>query len=299
MIAYNPKSWFTFIFKLHKADTIQRLFPMLILIGLYAAAIVFLELNVFKLSKEHLAKNLTVVHSLLGLVLSLLLVFRTNTAYDRWWEGRRLWGQLVNSSRSLAIKLDAIFTADDHDNRTFFAESISLYASVLSSHLAAESTRLILDEIEHPELENIDEQAHHMPNQISMILMNRTHELLQSKKIIPEHLLFINNELTSFTDVCGGCERIKNTPIPFSYNLFIKKFIFFYVMSFPYGFVFSLGYFVIPVMMFIFYVLVSLELIAEEIEDPFNRDPNDLPTNKIAENINKNVNEILLFQKNN
>ena len=104
MIAYNPKSWFTFIFKLHKADTIQRLFPMLILIGLYAAAIVFLELNVFKLSKEHLAKNLTVVHSLLGLVLSLLLVFRTNTAYDRWWEGRRLWGQLVNSSRSLAIK---------------------------------------------------------------------------------------------------------------------------------------------------------------------------------------------------
>ncbi|MFN8284479.1 MAG: bestrophin family ion channel [Chitinophagales bacterium] len=296
MIAYNPKEWFTFIFRIHKADTIQRLFPMLFFIGLYAAAIVFLELNILQLSKENMAKNLTVIHSLLGLVLSLLLVFRTNTAYDRWWEGRRLWGQLVNTSRNLAIKLDAIFPADDHDNRTFYAETIGLYASVLSNHLASESTRLLLDEIEHPELENIDEQAHHIPNQVAMMMMNRTNELMNAKKIIPEHLLFINNELSSFTDVCGGCERIKNTPIPFSYNLFIKKFIFFYVMSFPYGFVFSLGYFVIPVLIFIFYVLVSLELIAEEIEDPFNRDPNDLPTNKIAENINKQVNEILLVK---
>lgn len=184
MIAYNPKEWFTFIFRIHKADTIQRLFPMLFFIGLYAAAIVFLELNILQLSKENMAKNLTVIHSLLGLVLSLLLVFRTNTAYDRWWEGRRLWGQLVNTSRNLAIKLDAIFPADDHDNRTFYAETIGLYASVLSNHLASESTRLLLDEIEHPELENIDEQAHHIPNQVAMMMMNRTNELMNAKKII-------------------------------------------------------------------------------------------------------------------
>ncbi|MBK9635719.1 MAG: hypothetical protein IPO64_14850 [Bacteroidetes bacterium] len=114
------------------------------------------------------------------------------------------------------------------------------------------------------------------------------------KVILPEHLLFINNDLSAFTDVCGACERIKNTPIPFSYSLFIKKFIFFYIMSFPFGFVFSLKYLVIPVLVFMFYVLVSLELIAEEIEDPFNNDTNDIPTKRIAENIKNQVAELLL-----
>jgi len=98
----------------------------------------------------------------------------------------------------------------------------------------------------------------------------------------------------SFADICGACERIKNTPIPYSYSAFVKKFIFFYVMTLPFGFVFSLGYYVIPVVAFIFYVLASLELIAEEIEDPFDGDDNDVPTEKIAEGISKHVNELLL-----
>jgi putative membrane protein len=106
-------------------------------------------------------------------------------------------------------------------------------------------------------------------------------------------MLSLQTELQSFTDVCGACERIKNTPIPFSYSLFIKKFIFFYVMTLPMGFVFSLGYYVIPVVIFIFYVLTSIEIIAEEIEDPFGGDSNDLPLAKIAENIGLHVREIL------
>jgi ion channel-forming bestrophin family protein len=118
--------------------------------------------------------------------------------------------------------------------------------------------------------------------------------LLRKKGIITDNdVLIINAELTTFTDVCGACERIKNTPIPFSYNLFIKKFIFVYIMTLPFGFVFSLGYFVIPVVGFIFYVLASLELIAEEIEDPFGNDNNDLPMKKISENIRKSIEEIL------
>jgi putative membrane protein len=99
--------------------------------------------------------------------------------------------------------------------------------------------------------------------------------------------------LQSFTEVCGACERIKNTPIPFSYSVFIKKFIFFYIMTLPFGYVFSMGYYVIPVVAFVFYVLASLELIAEEIEDPFGGDENDVPTEKIAQNIHKHVWEIL------
>jgi putative membrane protein len=122
--------------------------------------------------------------------------------------------------------------------------------------------------------------------------MKKIHQLYIEQKISGEQLLFLNNELQSFTDVCGACERIKNTPIPYSYSAFIKKFIFIYILSMPIGFAFSLGLFTIPVTTFLFYVLASLELIAEEIEDPFGKDSNDLPMVKMAENIKKNVNDI-------
>ena len=293
MIAYNPKDWFTFIFKLHKADTVQKLLPMMVAIAIYGGLIAYFEIDFFHLNKDSAAKNITIVHSLLGFVLSLLLVFRTNTAYDRWWEGRRQWGSLVNSSRNLSIKLDALLDTDDKKNRIFFAETIGLFANTLSSHLSSEKTRLILDELYHPELKELNGNGH-LPNKITALLINKINNLVVEGKISIEHLLFVNNDLTAFTDVCGACERIKNTPIPFSYSLFIKKFIFFYIMSFPFGFVFTLSYYVIPVLVFMFYVLVSLELVAEEIEDPFNNDSNDIPTKKIAENIGNQINEILL-----
>ncbi len=90
----------------------------------------------------------------------------------------------------------------------------------------------------------------------------------------------------------GACERIKNTPIPFSYSIFLKKFIFFYIITLPIGFVAYFEYWAIPISVFVFYVLVSLEIIAEEIEMPFGRDPNDLPTQKFADMRRSNVNEI-------
>jgi ion channel-forming bestrophin family protein len=133
----------------------------------------------------------------------------------------------------------------------------------------------------------------HKPNQVASILFQRVNNLYNSGKITGDQFYIINSELQSFTDICGACERIKNTPIPYSYNAFIKKFIFFFVMTLPFGFVFTLGYLVIPVVVFIFYVLASLELIAEEIEDPFGKDTNDLPILKISSNIKKHVEEIL------
>jgi putative membrane protein len=99
--------------------------------------------------------------------------------------------------------------------------------------------------------------------------------------------------MMNFTDAVGACERIKKTPIPFSYSVFLKKFIFLYVMTLPFGYVFSLGYLVMPVVAVIFYVLASLELIAEEIEDPFGKDANDLPTDELAKTIRLSVEELL------
>jgi putative membrane protein len=98
-------------------------------------------------------KNITIVHNLLGFVMSILLVFRTNTAYDRWWEARKQWGTLTNTSRMLAIKMNALLKPDDKVNRSFYKKAIPLFADTLFDHLRSNKTRFMLDEIEHPEFE--------------------------------------------------------------------------------------------------------------------------------------------------
>ena len=287
MVQYNPKDWITFIFRFHKSDTFRQLIPMMIFIGLYTYGVGYLEIVHWKLSEQSHLSNITIMHSMLGFVISLLLVFRTNTAYDRWWEGRKLWGSLVNSSRNLALKLSVMLS--DEKDKKFLRQVIPAYASILSKHLSNKEVSKML--YENIDLE-IDHQKH-KPNQVAKSIFEKINELYKSGKITGDQLITITNELQTFTDVCGACERIKNTPIPYSYSAFIKKFIFFYIMTLPFGYAFSLGYYSVPVVIFTFYVLASLELIAEEIEDPFGDDANDLPTEKISENIRKHVEEIL------
>jgi putative membrane protein len=287
MTSYNPKDWFDFIFNINKADTFRKLIPMMIIIGIYSGIIAYLEIVYWDLPQDSHVKNISVMHSMLGFVISLLLAYRTNTAYDRWWEGRKMWGGLVNSSRNLAIKLSAIMTHES--DRAFFRKTIPGYASILHKHLNdSDTAKQLFDDVD---LE-IDHHKHR-PNQVAKMLFQKVNDLYLSKKITGDQLIILNHELQSFTDICGACERIKNTPIPYSYSAFIKKFIFIYVLTLPFAYVFLLGYFVIPVVAFIFYVLASLELIAEEIEDPFGTDANDLPTKKIAENIKRHVEELI------
>ena len=295
MISYNPKEWFTFIFKFHKADTFRKLSTLIIGICIYSAIIAYLELEYWNLSSNSYVRNIPVMHGLLGFVISMLLVFRTNTAYDRWWEGRRLWGSLVNNSRNLAMKLSVILPNEEIAQRSFFRKIIPAFAYALHNHLRREQTRIeLFDDGEHKdEFDKIDQEKH-IPNQVALLMYQHIQELHREGRISGEQLIFINSELQSFADICGACERIKNTPIPFSYSVFLKKFIFFYIMTLPFGYVFQLGYYVIPVVAFVFYVLASLEIIAEEIEDPFGNDENDVPTDILAKNIHKNVDEILI-----
>ncbi|MFE3848422.1 bestrophin family protein [Flavobacterium sp. LB3P45] len=287
MISYNTKDWFTFIFRFHKADTFRTLFPVMLAIGVYAGIIGYLEVEYWQLADSSYVKNITIMHGMLGFVISLLLVFRTNTAYDRWWEGRKMWGSLVNNSRNFAIKLSVIL--EDEKDRNYFRKMIPSYASILHKHLNdADTSKQLFD---HVDLE-IDHHKH-KPNQVAKMMFQKINDLYNSKKITGDQLIILNAEVLSFTEICGACERIKNTPIPYSYSAFLKKFIFFYVMTLPFGYSFSLGYYVAPVVVFIFYVLASLELIAEEIEDPFGTDENDLPTKKMAENIKKHIEELI------
>ena len=292
MRSYNPKEWGKIVFDFHKSDTLRKLLPVLVCVGIYSFIVAFLEKNYISANHKAVIKSLSLTHTLLGFVISLLLVFRTNTAYDRWWEGRKLWGSLVNNSRNLAIKLNSLIAAEDKNTKAFFAELIPRFALELKNHLQDAGARYTLDQFEHPEIPGFD-RYRHIPEQVVAKITERLVQMQRNDKLLPQEILFLNPELISFMDICGACERIKNTPIPFSYSSFIKKFVLIYTLALPVGFSLSLGYLIVPVVMFVFYALASLELIAEEIEEPFGTDENDLPMDRIIETISKNVSQTL------
>lgn len=292
MISYNPRSWLANIFQVKQSDTFRALLPLIGVVAAYTALIVFLETEWLHLPETTSFKHLTAIHTLLGFVISMLMVFRTNTAYDRWWEGRKLWGSLVNCSRNFAVKINAFVPQNDTKTRLFFKTIIPEFAFSLQRHLQAETTRVELEMEPHPEIPNFD-HTKHVPIQVARLMATKLNLMYKDNAITGDQFIIINNELQTFLDVCGACERIKNTPIPFSYSAFIKKFIFLYIATLPFGLAFTLHYLMVPVVALVFYVLASLEMIAEEIEDPFGFDPNDLPMKKMAENIQKNVMDIL------
>ena len=301
MIEYNNKVWFRHILNFHKTDTFRILLWEMVIVAIYTGLVAAIEIHLLRdyrmtgsgESIEKVLKNTTIMHSILGFVLSLLVVFRTNTAYDRWWEGRKLWGALVNNTRNLSVKLNAFLPASCQSERQFFKTMIGEFPTALKEHLRE---GIKLDEME--DVEGYKERfadREHIPNLLIQEMYRKTKTLHAAGHLNGDELIVVDKELKSFFDIMGACERIKNTPIPFSYSIFLKKFIFFYIVTLPIGFVAYFEYWAIPISVFVFYVLVSLEIIAEEIEMPFGLDPNDLPTQKLSEMIRRNVHEI--FEK--
>ena len=292
MISYNPKVWFSMVFHSYSATVMRTLMPSLIFMGFFSTGLCYVLLDILRFHESDFSTTIA-MHSLLGVVLGLFLVFRTNSAYDRWWEGRKLWGNLVNNSRNLAHKLNACLENTDFENRQWFAEMISNFAISVKEHLrhgAKVSDLDITDKTFYSRLSGVK----HIPNRLSSMLYERVNDLYKGKVISGDHFFIIDKELKEFSDILGGCERIKSTPIPYSYTMYLKQFIFIYVITLPLAFVTTSGYITVPIVMLITFVLLSVELIAEEIEDPFGRDINDLPTDDLSEKIKDNVREILL-----
>lgn len=286
MIKYNNKNWFNLIFAFRRSDTLRMLWKEIIYIGVFSAILAYVLIE-YGGSHEKLGSLLT-VYSLIGFVISLLLVFRTNTAYDRWWEGRKKWGALVNDTRNLAIKISSM--VKDKEAHAFFKTAIPNFVFATKEHLRE---GVHFEELEGgtAEIERLKTKSH-VPNAISQSMYEQLHSLKSKGEITQEEFITIDHNLNALLDSLGACERIKNTPIPFSYSLFIKKFIFLYVTTIPLGFIPLFGYGSILIAMFLFYILVSMEVLAEEIEDPFGRDPSDLPTDELCGKIRANVKEI-------
>lgn len=281
MVNYNPKSWLTLIFAFHKSDTLRILWKEIVYMAIFTLFITFLEITFFPEAKN--LDKLISVYSLTGFVISLLLVFRTNTAYDRWWEGRKKWGEVVNDSRNLALKSATLFQSKE--DRLFMARMISNFAFAMKEHLR---NGVVFEQLELNENElAILQKQTHPPMMISKWMYQKLKEGKNSGIISEIDYLAMDRNLNALMDSCGACERIKKTPIPFSYSLFFKKFISIYVLTMPLAFVSVFGYWSALIATFVFYVLVSIEVLAEEIEDPFGSDANDLPTDDIAEQIKK------------
>jgi putative membrane protein len=289
MVTYNPKDWLKLLMKFHKSDTSRILFPAMLLLGAITWGVCYIE-------KKYLSVNvptLTVFHQIAGFVISMVLVFRINTAYDRWWEGRKLWGSLVNNTRNLAIKLNALVPKTDIATRKELHSLISNFPFALKEHLRRNVTT---EDITFSA--SLPEQAYtkvsHKPNYIAKQLTAFCLAECKKHEQSNNDYLILSENLNQFTEISGACERIKNTPIPYSYSIFIKKVVMLYIITMPVAFGFTIGYWAILVVIFMFYAFASLELISEEIEDPFGMDANDLPTDEMSVKIKENVREILL-----
>lgn len=294
MIYYKTNAnWFGDLGHLAKSWTMVRIGRSVVAIGVYTTAICFAVWG-FNL-EEYIHMN-TSIFSLLGVILSIFLVFRTNSAYDRWWEGRKQWGALVNHTRNMAIYVNTMFPKEDQAVRRYFAKHISNFCLALVEHLRDGTQLEKLIYLTDEDKAEYGEKGH-VPNHISMQIFDRMAEGHRNGELNEGDYINIKAQHQALLDILGACERIKKTPIPFSYSVYLKIFITAYGLMLPFALITTFSFGTIPLVMFIFFALLGVELLGEEIEDPFGLDCNDLPTGDIANTIKTNVFEILEDRK--
>lgn len=290
MIIYKSNgSWFGHVSHLTTSYTMRRILRAVLILGVYAGLVIGL-IKILDLHR-YLQVDST-VFSLLAVILSIFLGFRTSTAYDRWWEARKQWGALVNNSRNLAIYVDSMWPPADVEIRHFMAKNIANFCLALAEHLR-QGTQL--DQLVYlsEEEEGYYTTKDHIPNFIALRIYQRIAEARRQGTINEGDYINIKAQHQSLLDILGACERIKKTPIPFSYAVYLKVFVTAYAVLLPFGLSEQFGWGTIPLTMLIVFALVGVELMGEEIEDPFGRDCNDLPTGDIAHTIKRNVFELL------
>jgi ion channel-forming bestrophin family protein len=288
MIIYDNKSWLKQLFA-WKGTIIWGVLPRMIFFMLWSAVIILIyDHNV--ISKD--IKIDMVVFNVVGLALGLLLVFRTNTSYDRYWEGRRLIGATVNASRNLALLLNELIPKAETEKRNRLIKLISAFNFATKERLRDGVKNEHLPMLSDTFKDEIFKNAH-VPNAIMKLIHNEVTLIKRSGFANDPDIIAVNNELASLINNLGGMERIRNTPVPFAYASHLQLFIMIYFLALPFGLYDKFHWIAIPVVGIISLILLGINEIGVEIEDPFGDDPNDLPMDAICENIDKNIKEIL------
>lgn len=267
----------------HRTQLFPRVSAVVVCLGLYAFAIVALDQYVL----HDTIKAKSTLHTYLALVLGGLLVFRTNTAYDRWWEGRKLWGQLVNDSRNLAIKVHTCVRAESHEKR-LFARHLIAFGYALKGHLRDGVRLQDLDGFQ-----NSTDNPTHVPAYVADSIYQQMETWRRTNQLGRIELLLLDPHAASLMNVCGGCERIRKTPISVSWRSFIRQILGIYLLSLPWGLEDEMGYWSVPIMLLVSYFMVGMESIAEDVEEPFGDGEDDLKLDEICASIKASVLEIV------
>jgi len=229
----------------------------------------------------------TGIDAALSLAMALIIAFRVNRAYERWWEARTLWGTLVNASRNLAVKIRELHHPEVED-RQRARNLIVAFANGFKDHLRGDSDLRTL-----PGFETDEAVLHHIPSYIVRQLYRLFDQWKGAGKLSDQQLWILDAEARILLDVCGGCERIKTTLMSISWRFFTWQCIAVYLLVLPWGLVDVFGVWTIPLTIVIAYFVIAGEGIAHYVEEPFGMHEDHLDLERICREIDRSVSEIL------
>jgi putative membrane protein len=292
VIVKEPIPWLRLVLAVHHS-ALPKTLPRTLAFTAFAIVVTY-----FEEKAEFNAYTLTVApFTLIGLAISIFLGFRTNVAYDRYWEGRKLWGGLVNVARTFTRQATTLIDSGsrerDYEVARELTHRVIAFVYALKHQLRKtepwdDLARLLSVE----ELERLRGQCN-IPLAISRMLGERLSDAWRKGWIRDIHMPVFEKSLTEMTAIQGGCERIDNTPVPFAYTTLIHRIVGFYCLLLPFGIVRDVRWMTPLVQLMICHAFFGLDEIGDEIEDPFGIEPQDLPLNAISRTIEINLRQYL------
>lgn len=284
MVDYEPKNWFALLFNL-RGSVVRGIAGRIVLTAaMGAVAVVVHQRTGFKIPP--------IAHTLIGAALALLLVFRTNASYDRYWDGRRLFGAMANRMRDLARQFASIVDVDATERAAFHRHLMAFYrlgVQSLRRERDLEPVAKLLDEDERKALADVA-----LRHYVVLAWLSRRLDAIQKRGgIDSQRLMLCDVNVTALTDAIGGCERIRNTPVPIAYAHHIKMFVTLFCFSVPFAMVADMQLYTPLAVAVLAFALFGIDEIGVEIEEPFGYDPNDLALDQMGEAIDKSLGDIL------
>lgn len=296
MIVTEKDSWLGMIFAVH-GTTMESIWPRVAVVFSWSILITmiayFFPMHAYTLTMA----PFTVV----GLALAIFLGFRNNASYDRYWEGRKLWGRMVNVCRSFTMQINTLVDDTTGEESTDPSDEVKQQrlhmVRLIICHIHALRHRL-RDTDARADLEEQlpgDQQLKHdlaqdnVPAAIADRISRQINSAWRSGRLDTYHVSLLHNCLTEMMGIQGGCERIKSTPIPFTYSVLTHRTVFIYCMALPCGLHDTVGLLTPVVVALVAYFFLGLDAVGDEIEQPFMTDDNDLPLLQLTTMIERNV----------
>ena len=238
------------------------------------------------------------VPTMVGTIISLLLAFKSNQAYDRWWEARIIWGSIVNESRTLIRQVltfykDPDFSVEANDFKENFTKRQIAWCYSLGQALRnKDAIKPIKNFISEEEL-NFVKNHQNIPNAILLLHARDLRNARKDKRFNTYQQVEIDNTLTRLCDAMGKCERIKNTIFPTTYSMYIRLTLCLFIVLLPFGLIDLLSWFAIPLITIIAGTFFLIERMAIHLQDPFENRPTDTPVTAISNAIEKNLMQML------